>query len=80
MTRGWRRERRVDRLILSKFIEPPSDGDDISDCTSLCNVREGNNQRGFEVSRARRRFLHLESKFTPVDEWSGGVARDVSAG
>lgn len=60
VTRGWRRERRVDRLILSKFIEPPSDGDDISDCTSLCNVREGNNQRGFEVSRARRRFLHLD--------------------
>ena len=72
--RGWRKkvqraERKsaslpLDRLNSSKFIEPPSDGDDISDYVQLFRSvtfgqREGDNQRAcFELSRARRRFLH----------------------
>lgn len=54
----------LDRLNSSKFIEPPSDGDDISDYVQLFRSvtfgqREGDNQRAcFELSRARRRFLH----------------------
>lgn len=71
----------LDQLILSKFIELPSDGDEYLGLnTTLARGRP--TIRGASSFRERGDAFCApsRSKFTPVDEWSGGVARDVSAG